>query len=60
MISQISRCQAKLVETWDRTNTLHFTDWTMESYSVPSQYRNVVMELAKHLGYEYKKKHYGV
>ena len=37
----------------------HFSDWTIESYSVPSQYKNMVMELAKHLGYEYKKKYFG-
>ena len=36
-----------------------FSDWTVESYSVPSQYKNIVMELAEHLGYEYKKKYFG-
>ena len=59
MTKQISACDAKLFENWSRTNTNHFSDWTIESYSVPSQYKNIVMELAKHLGYEYKKKYFG-
>ena len=59
MTKQISACDAKLFENWSRTNTNHFSDWTIESYSVPSQYKNIVMELAKHLGYEYKMKYFG-
>ena len=59
MTKQISVCDAKLFENWNRTNTNHFSDWTIESYSVPSQYKNIVMELAKHLGYEYTKKYFG-
>ena len=59
MTKQISACDAKLFENWSRTNMNHFSDWTIESYSVPSQYKNMVMELAKHLGYEYKKKYFG-
>ena len=59
MTKQISACDAKLFENWSRTNTNHFSDWSIESYSVPSQYKNIVMELAKHLGYEYKMKYFG-
>ena len=59
MTKQISACDAKLFENWSRTNTNHFSDWTIESYSVPSQYKNIVMELAKHLDYEYKMKYFG-
>ena len=59
MTKQISACDAKLFENWSRTNTNHFSDWTIESYSVPSQYKNIVMEFAKQLGYEYKMKYFG-
>ena len=59
MTKQISACDAKLFENWSRTNTNPYSDWTIESYSVPSQYKNIVMELAKHLGYEYKMKYFG-
>ena len=59
MTKQSSVCEAKRIEHWNRDNTNHFTDWTVTSYSVPSQYKTLVMELARHLGYEFKKKHLG-
>ena len=54
MNKEISKSVAKFLENWNWTNTNHFTDWTVTSYSVPPHNRNKVVELAKHLGCEYK------
>ncbi|XP_044176231.1 flocculation protein FLO11-like [Acropora millepora] len=54
MTKEISGVDIDVLRTWSSKNTAHFSSWMIKNYNVPERFKGFSLEMAGHLGKEFK------
>ena len=54
MTKEISRVDIDVLRTWSSKNTAHFSSWMIKNYNIPERFEGFSLEMAGHLGKEFK------
>ena len=54
MTKEISGVDIDVLRTWSSKNTAHFSSWIIKNYNIPERFKGFSLEMAGHLGKEFK------
>jgi len=54
MTKKISGVDIDVLRTWSSKNTAHFSSWIIKNYNIPERFKGFSLEMAGHLGKEFK------
>ena len=54
MTKEVSGVDIDVLRTWSSKNTAHFSSWMIKNYSLPERFKEFSLEMAGHLGKEFK------
>ena len=56
MTKEISGVNIGVMRTFSSKNTAHFSRWMIKNFNIPERFRGFSLEMAGHLGKEFKDK----
>ena len=54
MTKEVSGVDIDVLRTWSSKNTAHFSSWMIKNYNIPERFKGFSLEMAGHLGKEFK------